>query len=145
MGTRLYIPVFLAITTGMRRGEVLALRWSDVDLPRGYLTAARSIEQTKLGGLKFKTPKNRKGRQLSLPPVMVDALRIHKAAQGERELLLGAAYEKNDLVCCVEDGSIWKPSAFTSAYEDLLRRRNIKRFGFTICGTRTRANSFGPA
>lgn len=130
MGTRLYVPVFLAITTGMRRGEVLALRWSDVDMNRGYLTAARAIEQTKLGGLKFKTPKNRKGRQLSLPPVMVDALRLHRVEQEKRQMLLGDAYEQNDLVCCVEDGSIWKPSAFTSAYEDLLRRRGIKKIRF---------------
>lgn len=129
-GTRLYIPVFLAITTGMRRGEVLALRWSDVDLGRAYLTAARSLEQTKVGGLKFKTPKSRKGRQLSLPPVMLDALRAHKAEQQSRRELLGAAYQPHDLVCCVEDGSIWNPAAFTSAYKDLLRRRKIKAVRF---------------
>ncbi len=130
LGTRLYIPVFLAVTTGMRRGEILALRWSDVELARGFLTAARSLEQTKVGGLKFKTPKSRKGRHLSLPPLMVEALRLHKGEQEQRRASLDSAYQPNDLVCCVEDGSIWNPAAFTSAYQDLLRRRQLKKVRF---------------
>jgi integrase len=130
IGTRLYIPIFLAITTGMRRGEILALRWKDVELARGFLTATRSLEQTKAGGLRFKTPKSRKGRHPSLPPLMVDALHAHKRDQESRRALLGSAYEENDLVCCVEDGRIWNPAAFTSTYRALLSRRKIKNIRF---------------
>src|SRR3546814_6009584 len=50
--TRLHMPIFVTLATGLRRGEVLALRWSDIDLARnagGTLTVAQSLEQTKDG------------------------------------------------------------------------------------------------
>ena len=57
-GTSLYQPILLAVTTGLRRGELLALRWKNVDLNRGVLSVVESLEQTK-DGLRFKTPKQR--------------------------------------------------------------------------------------
>ncbi|MBU4455868.1 tyrosine-type recombinase/integrase, partial [Patescibacteria group bacterium] len=45
-GTRLYVPVLLALTTGMRRGEILALRWEDLDLPGSRLHVRRALEET---------------------------------------------------------------------------------------------------
>ncbi len=47
VGTRLHLPILFAITTGLRRGEILALRWRDVDLETAYLTVNRAIEETK--------------------------------------------------------------------------------------------------
>ena len=44
-GTRLYLPVLIAVTTGVRRGELLALRWSDIDLKAARLTANQSLER----------------------------------------------------------------------------------------------------
>src|SRR5262249_36533013 len=54
--TRFYWPVLLALSTGMRRGETLALRWKNVDLERGTLRVVESLEQTK-SGIRFKAPK----------------------------------------------------------------------------------------
>ncbi|MBK9165837.1 MAG: tyrosine-type recombinase/integrase [Bryobacterales bacterium] len=125
LGTRLYIPVMLAITAGLRRGEILALRWQDVGFESGLLWIRRAVEQTKQE-IRIKEPKSRQGRRsVALPPLAMEALKAHLAGQQERRALLGAAYQDNDLVCCVEDGSLWKPSAFTSAYRDLLRRRKL--------------------
>jgi integrase len=58
----------LALSTGARRGEILSLRWCDVDMTAGTLRIERSLEQTK-AGLKFKAPKTKHGRRtVALPP-----------------------------------------------------------------------------
>ena len=48
--SRLYMPTMLAVTTGLRRGEILGLRWGNVDLVSGMLTVVQSLEQTKVFG-----------------------------------------------------------------------------------------------
>lgn len=129
-GTRLYLPIMLAVCTGMRRGEILAVRWQDIDLCSGFLSVRRSLEQTRTT-LIFKQPKSRHGRRIvSLPPLAVEALKEHLQQQSRLKEVLGLAYEDCDLVCCCEDGRLWKPSAFTSAYFALLHRRGIARFPF---------------
>ena len=81
--------VSLALATGMRRGELLAVRWKDIDLDAATITVARSLEQT-TGSLRFKAPKTKHGRRkITIPPWMVAELRLHKARQQERRLKLG--------------------------------------------------------
>jgi integrase len=129
-GTRLHVPIVLATCTGMRRGEILALKWADVDLSSGFLHVRRTLEQTRQQ-VGFKEPKSRYGRRLiSLPTLAVEVLEQHHNHQLELKSVLGAAYEDNDLVCCQEDGRLWRPSAFTSAYFALLRRRKIRSIPF---------------
>jgi len=124
-GTRLYLPILLAVFTGMRRGEILALRWQDVEFDAGYLHVRRAVEETK-AGVTFKEPKSRKGRRMvSLTPTVTEALRFQRTVQEDRRKILGPAYLGGDLVCCREDGSIWKPAAFDSAYRQLLKRRKL--------------------
>ena len=62
---RLYMPVLLAVTTRLRRGEILRLRWNNVDLANGTVTVVQSLEQTK-EGLRFKSPKTHRSRR-SIP------------------------------------------------------------------------------
>lgn len=67
----------------MRRGELLAVRWEDLDLDGATVKIKRSLEETK-AGLRFKTPKTKHGRRtISLPQSSVDALRIHWRKQLE--------------------------------------------------------------
>jgi len=109
----------------MRRGEILAIRWRDIDLETAYANVARSLEFTKAAGCVFKEPKSRRGRRfISLSPTLVTALIEHQAKQEEYKRQLGAGYH-GDLVVCVEDGSVWKPPAFDSSYRQLLKRRNL--------------------
>ena len=58
----LYVPVLVALTTGMRRGELLALRWSDIDLKAASLTINQSLERIK-GKFVFKSPKTKTSRR----------------------------------------------------------------------------------
>jgi len=115
-GNKLYVPILTAITTGMRRGEILALRWRDVDFINGFIRVQRSIEQTR-AGVRFKEPKKKKSRRpISMPGLLIEALERHRSTQSQLKSALGADYEDNDLVCCYEDGRIWIPESFTSAY-----------------------------
>jgi integrase len=68
--SRVYWPVLLALSTGMRRGEVLAVRWKNVDLERGTLREMESLEQTK-AGIRFKPPKTGRHRVITLPAYAV--------------------------------------------------------------------------
>ncbi len=121
-GGRLYLPVLLAATTGMRRGEILALRWQDVDLRAGTLAVRQSMEQTR-EGCRFKQPKTQKSRRvIALPPLAVEGLRRHKAEQAKQKLLLGPGYQDNGLVCAQPDGQPWSPGALTNAFRYVVRR-----------------------
>lgn len=124
-GTDYEVPVLLAMRTGMRRGEIFALRWADVDLERAVAQVTRSLQQTK-EGLSFKEPKSAKGRrQLALSPETVAALKSHKARQATLRLLLGAGYADGDLVCPRADGTPVRPNTFSGAFKSYVARRGF--------------------
>ncbi len=119
--SRLYTPILLAVATGVRRGELLALRWQDVDFEHGTIAVRRAIEQTRTAGIRFKSPKTaRSERTVALPSLCVAALRRHKAEQSARKLSLGSAYQDLDLVFAAADGTVWKPDVLTRAYRSLV-------------------------
>src|SRR5207253_11228902 len=123
---RLAVPVLLGVTTGLRRGELLGLRWQDVDLDGGKLAVRQSLEQTKAGGLAFKQPKTQKGRRVvTLPPIAVEALRRHRADQARERLLLGPAYEDHGLVLAQADGRPVNPEDVTRAFKRLARKAGV--------------------
>jgi integrase len=130
-GTTLYIPVMLAVTTGMRRGEILALRWSEVDLERGTLAVTQTLEKSRRGGLRFKSPKTKKSRRsISLGPITIEALRRHRAAQAELFLRLGCGRDRSTLVCARPDGTPINPNTLTSGFASLVRRTDIPAVTF---------------
>jgi integrase len=122
-GTRLAVPVLLAVTTGLRRGELLGLRWQDVDLEAGKLAVLPSLEHTK-AGLAFKQPKTQKGRRaVTLPPMAIDALRRRKADQAKERLLLGPAYADHGLVLARADG---RPTPTRTSCRTCRRRQRAR-------------------
>ena len=79
-GSRLCVPALVALFTGMRLGEVLALRWGRVDLDRKVIEVREALEPTK-AGIRFKVPKSKAGRRdITLPDLLVDTLREHRRA-----------------------------------------------------------------
>lgn len=88
-GTPLHAPVVIALFTGLRRGEILALRWQHVDLDRKTIAVREALEETK-AGLRFKTAKTDAGqRDVTLPDIVVDVLREHRRKRSEEHLALG--------------------------------------------------------
>jgi integrase len=114
------VPIFVAATTGLRRGEVLALRWKDVDLERARVHITQVAEQTK-AGLTFKEPKTDKSRRaVTLPSVTVEAFKRHWAAQAENRLALGLPRDDNALAFTDADGQPLKPSCMTKSFTRIL-------------------------
>jgi len=95
--TTTYWPVMLALATGLRRGEIFALRGRNVDLNTGTIRVVESLEQTK-AGLRFKSTKSEKGRGVALPSFAVTELRSHKQAQAQTLLALGVRQSGDTLV-----------------------------------------------
>lgn len=125
-GHRLYNPLLLEFATGLRRGELLGLMWKDIDMKSGKLSVSRSVEQSRAFGVQFKVPKTKRSRRsLALPSVMLEALRRHRINQKKEKLRAGPLYNDQGLVFCNQDGSIWKPDAFTSAFRKLVKRSGI--------------------
>lgn len=113
---RLYWPAMLALASGMRRGEILALRWRNVDLDRGSLHLVESLEQTKKGGVRFKPPKSGRGRSIVLPTFAVDELRRRRREQAEELLKAGVRQSGATLVCARADGEPFSPFSLTHAF-----------------------------
>lgn len=89
-GKALHPLVLVAVSTGIRRGELCALRWNDIDFDRAKLRIDESLEQTKRYGLRVKPPKTRKGRRIiSLPAIVVSELRAHWKHVAATRLALG--------------------------------------------------------
>jgi integrase len=129
-GGRLYLPVLLTLMTGMRLGEVLGLRWEDVDLKNGVLRVRQALEQTR-AGLAFKAPKtHRSKRPVALPSLLVDALVWHRGEQERVRTLLGSAWQEYGLVCSREDGAPWPPKLLSKAFEHLASRAGMPEVRF---------------
>jgi integrase len=89
-GRTIYAPVIVALFTGLRRGELLALRWRNIDLDGKVARIREALEETKKLGLRFKTPKTKNGvRDITLPDIIVEVLRDHRRQQLELRLALG--------------------------------------------------------
>lgn len=121
-GKPLYLIAATLLGTGMRRGELCALRWKDVDLDAGKLRVEQSLEQTK-SGLRFKSPKTKHGRRtISLAPSLVAELRAHWKQQQEHRLRLGMGKAPADgLVFARWDGEPHQPDRLTRQWSDAMK------------------------
>jgi integrase len=128
---RLYAAYFLAATTGMRRGEVLGLRWQDVDLEAGRVSVVRSL--TVVGGyeMHISEPKTAKGRRsVALDDQTVKALKGHRERQMLERALQGDEYADEDLVFCHEEGTPVHPDSFSDAFWRHVKAANLPRIRF---------------
>jgi integrase len=128
--SRVYWPVLLALSTGMRRGEILAVRWKNVDLELGTLRVVESLEQTKTS-IRFKAPKSGRHRAITLPGYAVEELRRLKREQAEALLALGVRQTSNTLLCCRSDGEPHQPLSLTYEFARFMgRMKDLPRVRF---------------
>jgi integrase len=128
----LHLPILVGVTTGIRRGELLGLRWSDIDLKAGRLTINQSLGRIK-GKTVFKSPKTTTSRRtITLPALTIEALKEHRAAQAKERLSLGLG--KPELVFSHADGSPMDPDSITKAFDRLVQAAGVRRI--TLHGLR---------
>lgn len=121
----IYEILEFAVGTGCRRGEILSLAWSDVDLDNSVVWINKSLEQTK-EGLRIKSTKNRKAREVFLPGSTVEMLRAHRDRQTRNRQLLGSDYRTDlNLVFANPAGDYWKPDTVSSAASAIARRAGL--------------------
>jgi integrase len=118
---RIYWPTMIALATGARRGEILALRWRNVDLDAGAIRIERALEHTK-DGLRFKTPKSGKSRAVVLPASATEELRRLKRERSEELLKLGVRLDGDTLVCARADGEPMLPTSLTHEFAKIAGR-----------------------
>ena len=127
-GDRLEALYVLAVYTGLRRSEILGLKWTDVDLEAATLSVQRSLER---GGTLNPPKRNKSRRTVKLTGQAVEALRSHRARQNEERLRLGSLWEDHDLVF---PNQVGKPmnadNLYHREFKPLLKKAGLSGFTF---------------
>jgi integrase len=128
-GNRFEALYVLVIQTGMRRGELLGLRWDDVNLEKGLLHVRQALAPD---GKSFSLPKTSNGRRtIRLTPEAVEALKKHRIAQNEDRLRQGGSWRDHGLVFCSTVGTPMSPDNFVKrSYKPLLERAELPQIPF---------------
>lgn len=127
-GDRLEALYVTAIHTGLRRGEILGLKWSDVDLDTRTLSVQRSLDKDGT----FNPPKRNKSRRtVTLTPKAVEALKGHRVRQNEERLQIGSLWDDHNLVFPNQYGKpMHADNLYHRSFKPLLDRAGL--FGFTF-------------
>ena len=116
-GTDLYLPMMIEICLGLRRGELLALRWHHVDFEEGVLSVEENLV-TVVNERITKTPKTKSGkRSIQIPDTLLQLL---KNTYGERHA------RENDYIICQADGTPYKSDSFSLKFRRFLKANNLK-------------------
>ena len=125
-GTRLGPIWRLAAMTGMRRGEVLGLRWQDLDLDRARLSVRQALVSVGYDVI-HSTPKSHCARVIDLDAETVAQLEAHRQRQDEERAEWGADYQDQDLVVAKENGEPIHPHTFSQSFERLIEKHHLRR------------------
>ncbi|MBC7340927.1 MAG: site-specific integrase [Clostridia bacterium] len=119
-----YFPLlYLAAYTGMRRGELLALRWQDIDWQTATISIRQTLQQTK-DGLFFKEAKNRSSRRrIAISDSTISVLRKHRKDQARERLKHASSYNDQGLVFCQPNGDPLKPDTVSTWFYKFQRSR----------------------
>ncbi len=121
----------LALLTGLRRGELLGLRWEDLNLEERYLTVNQSIVRLHNGEMLVQTPKTKQSvRAVPLTELAVSTLKDHRRLQTEHRLALGSGYQNNDLVFASETGTPIHPGNLLRNFKKAIEKANVPAIRF---------------
>jgi integrase len=128
-GERVEALYTVAVTAGLRQGELLALMWEDVDLEAGTLQIRRALSRARSGPL-FEAPKSGKGRRIRLSEKAIQSLRAHRKRQLEERMEKAGLWEDQGLVFPSEVGTPLSPRNLQRAFKLRLRRAGLPDIRF---------------
>ncbi len=117
--------IHLALITGCRRGELVALEWSDIDFDSGIITVSKSAFIRKGQPAGIKDTKSHKTRRVSVSPYCLAMLKQLYNEQCEKRLQLGTAWSGDNWVFIQNNGAMMYPSSPTLIFSDFLKRHNL--------------------
>ena len=129
--TPYYVLFYTALYTGMRRGELLGLRWCDIDLGKASISVVQSLYRLSGGEFVIKEPKSPHSRRLvALSPSVAELLHRHHTEHEAQKILLGKMLGGDDLVFAHPDGSPLDPSTVTHAFGKLIKKAGLPHIRF---------------
>jgi integrase len=108
-GRAIYPVIVLGMATGMRRGELLALEWADLDWANGTIEVSKSLEETRNGPLRIKSTKSGETRHFTISADVLEVLREHHLEQLRQKELYGADYANLNLIFARPNGKHYSP------------------------------------
>jgi integrase len=127
MDLSVYPIIVLGVATGMRRGEMLALEWSDVDWEAGTVEVSKSLEETE-EGLRVKSTKSGEPRDfpLPVPADVLEVLREHKREQDHQRAVFGPGYINKNLIFARPDGNWYSPDKVGTRIGRVMRKAGLE-------------------
>ncbi|MEV7446349.1 site-specific integrase [Streptomyces sp. NPDC091204] len=130
-GHRLHTLFELALHTGLRKGELLGLRWEDLDLDASTAAIRRTLQRTNAGGLTTLPTKTRASeRRIALPARCVQSLKLHHEQQQREREVAGTTWQHNGHVFTTAQGRRIDPTNLTRTFTTLLRKAGLRRIRF---------------
>jgi integrase len=130
-GHRLSALFERALRTGLRKGELLGLRWEDLDLASGTASIRRTLQRTRTGGLTTLPTKTVSSeRRIALPTECVRSLKHHRERQDREREVAGGAWKGSGFVFTAPEGSAIDPSNLTRLFAALCRAAGLRRIRF---------------
>ncbi|MEU3202146.1 tyrosine-type recombinase/integrase [Streptomyces sp. NPDC006996] len=128
---RLHALYELALRTGLRKGELLGLRWEDLDLTTGTASVRRSLQRTRTGGLTHLPAKTRASeRRIALPTECIHSLKKHQERQDREREAAGPDWRDESLVFTTPTGRPLDPANLTRRFRRFLGRAGLRRIRF---------------
>ena len=123
--------IIIAVSTGMRLGEIMGLQWSDIDFSVDTLTVSRTNQVIKGKGIITKSPKNdSSARSLTLPKRTIEILKRYKKWQNEQRLLLGNLWNDSDWIFTTWNGTSMYPTTPSKWFREFLKRNKLPHIPF---------------
>ncbi|MCI9977733.1 site-specific integrase [Clostridioides difficile] len=125
-GNNIEIPILLMLTLGLRVGEAIGLRWSDVDLDDHSVNISQILIYAN-NKIEFKEPKTTKSKRIiSAPKELIEKLKIEKLRQNKLKLQ-GLLENKNNLVCLNRDLNPFLPSSLRTTFSNFIKKNNLRK------------------
>lgn len=128
-GEQVFIPTLLAALCGLRRGEIAALRWRNVDFNTAQISVVASVEQMN-GGVRLKETKSSRARTVAMSETVRDELRAHRLRQAQDMLKLGSRLTDDNFVAALADGSPMQPTFITHEWGRFIKTTDLPRLRF---------------